>query len=96
MGEFENCIRKFIVQKILKKEDESILKGEDSLVQSGIIDSLGIILLISFLEKEYRIAVPEEELYPENFETIEAISALVKKIKKGSSYGDIDNRERSS
>jgi acyl carrier protein len=91
MDAMNNSIRKFIVREIMQKEDESILKLEDSLVQAGIIDSMGIILLISFLEKEYQINVPEEELYPENFETVEAITALVKKVKEGKYSGDAEN-----
>jgi acyl carrier protein len=55
---------------------------DDSLIQAGIIDSLGIQMLITFLEREYQIAIPEEELYPQNFETINDIANLVMRIKK--------------
>jgi acyl carrier protein len=48
-----------------------------SLVDSGIVDSLGIFQLIAFLEDTFAIRVGDEEITPENFETIEAIERLV-------------------
>ncbi len=82
MEEIKGKIRQHIVRRILLKKDEGILNMDDSLIQAGIIDSLGIQMLITFLEREYQIAIPEEELYPENFETINDIANLVTRIKK--------------
>jgi acyl carrier protein len=80
--EIKARIRQHIVRRILLKKDEGILNMDDSLIKAGIIDSLGIQMLITFLEREYQIAIPEEELYPENFETINDIANLVTRIKK--------------
>jgi acyl carrier protein len=80
--EIKGKIRRHIVYRILLKKDEQILKMDDSLIQAGIIDSLGIQMLMTFLEREYQITIPEEELYPENFETINDIANLVIRIKK--------------
>jgi len=80
--EIKGKIRQHIVRRILLKKDEGILNLDDSLIKAGIIDSLGIQMLITFLEREYQIAIPEEELYPENFETINDIANLVTRIKK--------------
>jgi len=80
--EIKGKIRKHIVHRILLKKDERILKMDDSLIQAGVIDSLGIQMLITFLEREYQMAIPEEELYPQNFETINDIANLVIRIKK--------------
>ena len=82
MEEIKGKIRQHIVRRILLKKDEGILNLDDSLIKAGIIDSLGIQMLITFLEREYQIAIPEEELYPENFETINDIANLVTRIKK--------------
>jgi acyl carrier protein len=80
--EIKAKIRQHIVRRILLKKDEGILNMDDSLIKAGIIDSLGIQMLITFLEREYQIAIPEEELYPENFETINDIANLVMRIKR--------------
>jgi acyl carrier protein len=53
------------------------------LIERGVIDSLGIMHLVSFLENEYGVTVDDEELTPDNFATIGALANLVK-AKTGS------------
>ncbi len=50
---------------------------EDSLLDSGIIDSLGILDLVAFLEKTYAIRVGDEELNPGNFDSIASVARFV-------------------
>jgi acyl carrier protein len=50
-----------------------------SLVKSGMIDSFGIVELVSFLESEYGVRIPDGEVSPENFETLETIGALLRR-----------------
>ena len=50
---------------------------DDSLLDSGIIDSLGILEVVQFLESEFGVHVNDEEMMPENFETINGISIFV-------------------
>lgn len=50
---------------------------EDSLLDSGIIDSLGILDLVAFLEKTYGIRIGDEELNPSNFDSIAAVARFV-------------------
>ena len=49
----------------------------DSLLESGLIDSLGIFKLVSLLEKEFSIKISDDELLPDNFETASAIAKFV-------------------
>jgi len=53
------------------------VKDEDSLLDSGIIDSLGILDLVAFLEKTFGIRVGDEELNPANFDSIAAVVRFV-------------------
>jgi len=53
----------------------------DALVDSGIIDSLGILKLVTFLEREFKVKLGDEALVPENFETLDAILALVERAR---------------
>ncbi len=57
---------------------------ETSLLQSGLVDSLGMVELILFLEATFGIAVGDEDLVPENFETISAMARFVE-AKQGQS-----------
>jgi acyl carrier protein len=49
----------------------------DNLLTKGVIDSLRMLDLISFLEEKYRLKIDEDELMPENFESVEAITRFV-------------------
>jgi len=47
------------------------------LLQSGIVDSLGILELVAFIEQEFGISVSDDELLPENFQTLQALTSFV-------------------
>ena len=53
------------------------LGDEDDLIDSGVVDSLGIFQLIAFLEERFGVKIGDEEITPENFGTIAAIDRLV-------------------
>ena len=84
MADTETIIKKYIVHEIMNEREESLLKNNDSLLEKGIIDSIGFTKLVAFLEEKFNISVSVEELIPENFETIQSISNLVSRIAKSS------------
>ena len=61
------------------------LQRHDSLLESGIIDSLGILDVVGFLEREFAITVEDEELVPETFESVDRLTMFVSKKLKGGS-----------
>jgi len=62
--------------------NEKILLGEnDSLTETGVIDSIILLQLVDFLENKYRIEIPVEMLTPENFDTLFGIYETVMKLK---------------
>lgn len=71
------------LQAFLEKEaaDRNIEIDDDSLVESGLIDSLGIMKLVQFIETEFEIVVADAELTPDNFDTVEAINSLLESKK---------------
>ncbi len=54
---------------------------DDSLLEAGIIDSVKMLELIAFIEKTYGIKVAEEDLFPENFDTLNAIETFINSKK---------------
>ena len=74
----EQSINQFIQSELVSDRTEDNLSNTDNLIESGILDSLGIIKLITYLEESYSIKVTDEELSIENFETIEAISRFLR------------------
>jgi acyl carrier protein len=79
--EVSAVIRQFIVENFIFGEDGN-LKDETSFLESGIIDSTGILELVSFLEEKFGISVADEELVPENLDSIANVVAYLTK-KKG-------------
>lgn len=74
-----DIIRNFIVTEMLQRSLERELSDDDQLVESGIIDSMGVMTLLGFLEEKFNIQIPGEELMPENFATVNTIAALVER-----------------
>ena len=54
------------------------LKPDEKWLESGVLDSLGILDLVHFLEKEFSLQILDEELSPENFESLSAVSSFVR------------------
>lgn len=75
----EEIIKKFIVDEIISNNSKNNLNYEDSLIEAGVIDSLGIMKMLAFLDEQFSISIEDQEVIPENFETIKAISDLVEK-----------------
>jgi acyl carrier protein len=71
----EREVREFIAKEVAP--DIRTVKDHESLLEAGVIDSLGILSLISFIERRYGIAVTEDEMMPENFDSIEAIAGFI-------------------
>ena len=69
-------IKEFLVKERLIKSDQSIDDNE-SLFENGIIDSLGIIELTVFIQNTYNVIIGEDDLVPENFETLGAIKTFI-------------------
>ncbi len=55
------------------------LNPDTSLLQSGIIDSLGMVGLVQFLEETFNIRIDDEDMVPDNFDTLAAMAALVER-----------------
>jgi acyl carrier protein len=71
-------IRTFI-QKKFPLARKQLLKDSDALLESGVLDSLGVLDVVSYLEQEFSIEVADDELVPENFQTIDRIAAFVER-----------------
>ena len=78
-------LREFIARNFLFS-DKGYTYGDDaSFLESGIIDSLGIIELVTFVEKTYGVSVADNELLPENFDSVAKLgSYIANKSAKGS------------
>jgi len=71
-------IRAFIIDNYLFGEDLG-LKDDSSFLDGGILDSTGIMQLVAFLEETYSIVIENEELVPENLDSINKVAAFIER-----------------
>jgi len=70
-------LRGYIFSELARDNHSGNLSDDDSLVENGVIDSVAIVQLLSFIEDNFAISIEDEELIPENFETINAMYSLI-------------------
>jgi acyl carrier protein len=73
----EESIRRFIENDIAGPAKAGPVSVDSPLLESRILDSLGMFTLVGFLETEFAVEVADEELIPENFKTVQHIARLV-------------------
>ena len=71
-------IKTYILENYLFTDDDSQLSNSDSFLEKGILDSTGILEVIYFIEDEYGIKVEDEEMIPENLDSVESLVVFVK------------------
>ncbi|MBN2622997.1 MAG: acyl carrier protein [Acidimicrobiales bacterium] len=69
-------IRTFVVDTFLLGDDDGFDDG-DSLIDSGIVDSTGVMEIVAFLEETYGIAIADDELVADNLDSIERLRKFV-------------------
>jgi acyl carrier protein len=80
-----NEIEKNIVQFLTSRgflDGKKTVKEHESLTETGVIDSIGLLQLVDYLESRYKIEIPMELITPENFDTLNGISQSVMSLKK--------------
>lgn len=86
---FKVAIKNFIVDSFLFGEDEG-LSDDTSFLKQGIIDSTGVMQLVSFIQDQYNLTVDDEDLTPENLDSIRKVSAFIeRKIGKVSAGNEL-------
>ena len=71
-------IRKHLVEFFLFGQDNG-LKNDESLLERGIIDSTGVLELVAYLEKTFNVRIENDELLPENLDSIDAIVGFLQR-----------------
>jgi len=75
--DIHGVLRTFIGENFMFQEDPQSLSDDASFLANGIIDSTGVLELVCFLENTFGIEVADEEMLPENLDSIRAVSAYV-------------------
>lgn len=79
---YRDRVRDYIVENFLFGEGNGFKDG-DSLREKGIIDSTGVLELIAFLEKEFEMRIEDEEIIPDNLDSVEYICEFLQRKRLG-------------
>ena len=75
-GDMNAKVRTFIATEIMLEDDASVVNDETRLV-GGVMDSLGLMQLVAFVQEEFGITFDETEVTPENFRTVSSVERLL-------------------
>ena len=78
MSENKTKVREFIIDNFLFGNADG-LDNDTSFLEEGIIDSTGVLELVTFLEETFSIQVDDEELIPENLDSIDNVSSFLER-----------------
>ena len=81
MATVENLIVRFIAEEILRGASPNDLSVDQPLLEDGVLDSIGLQDLVTFLETDLSITLDDEHLVPENFESVRTIVELVERVR---------------
>jgi acyl carrier protein len=75
-------IRAFVESKFSLARSRKI-SNDYALLENGVVDSLGVLDLVAFIEEEFHLTVADDDLVPDNFQSIERIASFVRARTKG-------------
>ena len=76
-------IKKFIAENMLFSGDGFTHTDDASLLDAGIIDSIGVMELVTFVGNNFKVTVPPEDIMPENFDSVQKLAAYVSRKQAG-------------
>jgi acyl carrier protein len=88
-------VREFVL-KTFPLARKSGIKDSEKWLETGLIDSLGILDLVHFLEEKFSIQVSDEELLPENFQSLIVVAAFVRNKQTGKRTSPVPGEPRVS
>jgi len=77
----EDTIRLYVLENYMFTNDQSELSNDDSFLEKGILDSTGILEIINLLEDSFDITVEDDEMVPENLDSVSNILRFIERKK---------------
>jgi acyl carrier protein/D-alanine--poly(phosphoribitol) ligase subunit 2 len=82
MDEMEKAILDYVKREYVEDDDDMDVDVNTPLISSGIVDSFSMVSLKTFLEKKYKIQIPDAKATPEAFDSVTKIAKLVREFVK--------------
>jgi acyl carrier protein len=78
MSKVKDEIRNYVKKEYLEEDEDKEIKDDTALISSGIVDSFSMVSLKMYLEKKFKISIPDAKATPQAFDTINNIIELLK------------------
>jgi acyl carrier protein len=73
----KTLIRRYVLENFLYTDNEDLLQDDVSFLENGVVDSTGVLELVMFVEETFGIPVKDEEIVPENFDSVNQLARYV-------------------
>ena len=70
-------VRQFLADNFILDDGGAGLGADDSLTQAGVLDSMGVLELIMFVEERFGVTIPDEDTLPENLDSVARIVGYI-------------------
>ena len=77
----KELIREFVMEKLARAKKIDHVDDQDNLIENGTIDSMGIMQLVAYLEGMFAVKVKDEDIVPENFESLDVITSYIERLR---------------
>ena len=71
-------LKKFVVSELAVEHDKKSIAPDEDLLMQGIIDSMGVLKLSSFIEEKFGVKVTDMDMVPENFQNLDSLTEFIK------------------
>ena len=82
-ADIKSTLRTFIIESFMLGAESTDFLDDDSFMEKGIIDSTGVLELLQFIEDTFEIKVEDDEVLPENLDSIVSLERFIKKKSTG-------------
>ncbi len=79
MPDIESTLRLFLAENILFSNNGYPHPDEASFLESGVVDSLNIMEIVSFVERAFGVSIADRDIVPANFDSVSSIAAYVRR-----------------
>ena len=77
MHQIEQEVRQFVIENFIFESDNRGFSNDDSFFDTGLLDSMGVLTLVEFVKEKYGISIEDDELLPENWDSVNRIATFV-------------------
>lgn len=78
MQQIQQEVRQFVIENFVFDNDGHNISDDDSFFDTGLLDSMGVLTLMEFVREKFGISVEDGELLPENWDSVNRVTAFVR------------------